>query len=201
MEEKEKISKQTFIIIGIISVIILAIIIVAVVVSVNTKPKVIKETKEGADITLNYGGDVSGLTLTDMKATKDEDGIKLSAADKTFNFTVNTELIEAKQADYEIFVTKDEENCTVSDEYLKLYLEKESDGTFNKVIDPLEYDALTKKDNMGVKKGSMVLYKDSVNSSKAINYRLKMWISDKYKAKAGAKDSCTITVGIVGKAK
>ena len=48
------------------------------------------------------------------------------------------------------------------------------------IIEKDAYNALTKKDSMGVKSGSMVLYKDSVNSSKAINYRLKMWISDQW---------------------
>lgn len=201
MDEKEKISKQVFIIIGIISIIILAIIVAAVVINANTKPEVIKETKEGADITLNYAGESSGLALTDMKATKDDVGMKVDSADSVFNFTVNTDLIEADKASYEIFVTKNKKDCNINDEYLKVYLEKESDGTFNKVIDPMTYKALTKKDEMGVKKGSMVLFKDNVNESKAINYRLKMWLSDKYTPKEGEKVNCSIELGIVGEAK
>ncbi len=201
MEEKEKVTKTGLIILGSISVIILAIIIVAVVVNINTKPEVIEENKDGAEITLNYGGDDSSLTIKDMKATKNEDGIKIDAADQRFDFTVNTELLEAENAEYEIFATKDKKKCNIADNYLTLYLEKESDGTFNKVMAPKIYDPLTSKDKMGVKSGSMVLYKEEVNSSKAINYRLRMWISDKYVAKEGEKIDCTIKVGIVGEAK
>jgi hypothetical protein len=201
MEEKEKISKEAFIIIGIISVIILTIVIVAVVINANTKPEVIKETKDGAEITLNYGGENSDLALTDMKITKNEDGIKIDAADQRFDFTVNTEMFEANSAEYEIFVTKNKKKCNVEDNYLILYLEKESDGTFNKVIDPKLYNPLKKKDKMGVTSGNMVLFKDTVNSSKAINYRLRMWLSDKYVVKEGEILNCTVTVGIKGEAK
>ncbi len=201
MEEKEKITKTGLIIIGTISVIVLAIIIIAVVVNINTKPDVINEKKDGAEITLNYGGDNSKLALTDMKITKNEDGIKIDAADQKFDFTINTEMLEASSAEYEITVTKDKKKCNVADDYLILYLEKESDGTFNKAMAPKAFKPLSSKDKIGAKSGSMVLYKESVNSSKSINYRLRMWLSDKYVVKEGEKLDCTVTVGVVGDAK
>ena len=88
MEEKEKISIKVFIIIAIISVIVLALIVGAIVLNNNSKAEVINEEKEGAEITLNYADKESKLALTNMKATKDAEGVKNDAADKVFNFTV-----------------------------------------------------------------------------------------------------------------
>ena len=201
MEEKEKISIKVFIIIAIISVIVLALIVGAIVLNNNSKAEVINEEKEGAEITLNYADKESKLALTNMKATKDAEGVKNDAADKVFNFTVNTELIEAESADYEIYVTKNKKECNIPDDYLRLYLEKESDGTFNKVVDATAFKPLTKKDSLGVPKDSMVLFKDSVDASASINYRLKMWLAEDFIAQDGEVINCSVSIAIKGKAK
>ena len=48
-------------------------------------------------------------------------------------------------------------------------------------MEPTKFKPLTSKSDIGSEKGTMILYKETVNKTTTDNYRLRMWLSDKAK--------------------
>lgn len=198
MENKKELSKNFwYMIIGICSLLIIMIII-AFVVFANRKPEVLEKNENGANIVLNYSSDVSGLKLTDLTPTTDAVGMKNLKDDEYFDFSVEVALDNARDVEYEVSVIKDSKNSNISDDDIKIYLEKEKSGTYTKVFGPDKFKPLKKKTAIGSEKGSMVLIKTKKTNSIADNYRLRVWLSDKSNTPSG---NYSIEVAINGKAK
>ena len=178
-EQKEGLSRKFWYIILTISLILLTILIIGIVVFNNRKEEEIEETKKGADITLNYSNNISGLKLENITPVTDEIGKKASKAGEYFDFSVEVKLDNASSVDYEISIIKDEKNSTISDDDVRIYLEKEKSGTYTMVFGPDKFTALSKKSDLGSKKGSMVLVNTKKTNATPDNYRLRIWLSDK----------------------
>lgn len=198
MENKKELSKNFwYMIIGICSLLIV-IIIIAFVVFANRKPEVVEKNENGANIVLNYSSDVSGLKLTELTPTTDAVGMKNSNEDEYFDFSVEVALDNARGVEYEISAIKDTKNSNISDDDIKIYLEKEKSGTYTKVFGPEKFKPLKKKTEIGSEKGSMVLTKTKKTNSIADNYRLRVWLSDKSNTPSG---NYSIKIVVNGKAK
>ena len=143
------------------------------------------EEENGANITLNYSSNNSGLTIENASKKEDKVAIQDLKDGEYFDFSVDVLLDNASKVEYEISIVKSTSNSTISDDDIKIYLEKEKDGTYTKVFGPDKYVALKKKSEFGSKKGSMPLLSVKKTNSNVDNYRLKIWLSDKASVSSG----------------
>lgn len=192
-------SRRAFIILMIsVSSLLIGLIAIGFVVFSLKDKDVIEEEENGADIILNYSSNVSGLQLRGLTPKKDSDGIIELKEDEYFDFSVETLLDNASNVEYEISVVKDVINSNIPDTDIKIYLEKEKDGTYTNVFGPLKFTPLKKESLLGSKKGSMPLVSVKKTNSNTDNYRLRMWLSDKSELTTG---SYSIDVEVNGIAK
>ena len=178
MEVKD--SKRAFIILMISIILILGGLIVTGFIVFSMREKDIQiEEENGADIILNYSSNNSGLEIKNAAKTKDDDGIANLKDGEYFDFSIETLLDNASNVEYEISIIKDEDVSTIPDEDIRIYLEKEKEGTYTKVFGPDKFTPLKKKSEFGSKKGSMPLISVRKTNSNTDSYRLKIWLSDK----------------------
>ena len=192
-------SKKSFIIMMIVVVVFLiGIITTGFILFVMKGHEIVEEEENGADIILNYSSNNSGLQIRNAVPMKDEDGIVNIKDGEYFDFSIGVLLDNASKVEYEISLVKDEINSTIPDEDIRIYLEKEKDGTYTKVFGPEKFTPLKKDTKFGSKKGSMSLIDVKKTNSNADNYRLRMWLSEKPTVKTG---TYTVEVEVNGIAK
>ena len=143
----------------------------------NREEEVIEKKVKGGNIVLNYTNNITGLNLTQITPTEDSVGMKNDKEGQYFDFSVDIDVDEANSIEYEIAVIKNERISTLSDDDMKIYLEKEESGTYNKVFGPSVYKSLKKDTKLGSPEGSMVLVKEKTTKSLKDNYRLKLLLS------------------------
>ncbi len=151
----------------------------------NREEEVIEKKLNGGNILLNYTNDITGLSISKATPVTDAIGMKNDKEGQYFDFSIDIEKNEAKTIDYEIAVIKNETASTISDDDIRIYLEKEDSGTYTKVFGPAPYEPLEKDTKLGSPDGSMVVIKDSTTKSLKENYRLRMWLSNKSLLKNG----------------
>lgn len=200
MKEKKGKSKSFIIIIISICLVLGMVLGVSIYFFMNKEPEVIDENLDGGDLSLTYADDSNIFSITKAIPMTNELGMKMSNDDQYFDFTIDASFDSAEEIDYEIYIEKVGTTSTISDKDIRIYLEKQNSGTYEKVLDPKEFTPLKKKSSLGSPKGSMVLYSGSTTVDVAENYRLRMWLSDKAIETANSKDY-TIKVNVTGKAK
>lgn len=173
-------SKKSFtILMLLVTVILIGLIVLGFVMFYTKGQETVEEEENGADIILNYSTNNSGLQLKNISPTKDEEGMINLKEGEYFDFSIEVVLDNATSVEYEISLEKDVINSTVSDDDIRIYLEKEKDGTYTKVFGPEKFTPLKKKSEFGSNKGSMPLLTVKKTNSNADNYRLRIWLSDK----------------------
>lgn len=182
---KEKSSNSFFIVMLIVCTILITLIVIGFVVFNNRTEKVIEEEENGASIVLNYTSNVSGLQIKNATPQADGEGIKTMKEGEIFDFSVDVLLDNAASVEYEISAIKDLTNSTISNDDIRIYLEKEKSGTYTKVFGPDKFTPLKKKSDLGSQKGSMVLLDVKKTNSNSDNYRLRMWLSEKAQVSNG----------------
>ena len=200
MEEKNSNnSRKAFIILMLsVSTLLIGFIVIGYIIF-NIKGKdVVEEEENGADIILNYSTNESGIKIRNASKTKDEDGILTLKEGEYFDFSIEVLLDNASYVEYEISAIKDSVNSTTPNDDIKIYLEKEKEGTYTKVFGPDEFKPLKEASDLGSKKGSMPLVKVKKTNSNTDNYRLRMWLSDKSELENG---TYSIDVEVNGVAK
>ena len=179
-------SKGAFIILMITVVLILSGLIVAGYIAFSLREQeVVEEEENGADIVLNYSTNYNGLEIKNATKMKDDDGIINLKEGEYFDFSIEVLLDNAASVEYEVSIEKDAVNSTIPDSDIKIYLEKEKEGTYTKVFGPEKFTPLKKNSKYGSKKGSMPLVEVKKTNSNTDNYRLRMWLSDKSKLTTG----------------
>lgn len=176
----QKNSNKSFTILMVfVTILLISLIIIGFVVFSLREKKIVEEEENGADIILNYSSNDSGLTIKSKSKIKDDDGILSLKDGEYFDFSVEVLLDSATNVEYEISVEKDKDKSTIPDGDIKIYLEKEKEGTYTKVFGPDKFVPLKKASKLGSKKGSMPLVEVKKKNSNTDNYRLRMWLSDK----------------------
>ena len=145
---------------------------------------------------MTYTENMNGISIQDALPTSDEVGKKLNGKGEYFDFTIKSNIVNSSIT-YEIAAIKDK-SSTISDDSIKLYLEKQNSGTYEQVMEPTIFKSITKKSKIGSPKGSMVLYKLNRKKSGTDNYRLRMWIKED--AVVEMDKSYTVKVNVYGKA-
>lgn len=163
----------------IIGCIIFLLVISGVICAVIFYPKSQKENNKvsTAVITMNYTGKMNGISLTSGNFYDDNTGKLLTNEENIFDFSVNAKLVKNTKVNYEIIAFKDE-NSTVFDNNVRLYLEKATDNSYSsvkKIMEPTCYRAV--KSTPISKKEGMVLDTGIFDKSTTNYYRLKMWVN------------------------
>lgn len=199
MENKKGISKG--ILISCISIVLLVIVIVIVAFYIhNNQPvDVIEENLSGGIVSLTYSDEENLFVIENAMPTSDIVGTKYDSAELFFDFTVKTEIEDANYIEYEIFLVKDEMSSTALNENVKVYLEKEKQGTYSKVVAPVVFDSNYKDEELGT--DIMNVYKQKKTTSGSDNYRLRMWISDTAVFNEGEVQNFGVKIAIKGTAK
>lgn len=147
-------------------------------------------------ISMTYTENMNGISIQDALPTSDEVGKHLKGKGEYFDFTIKSNVVNSSIT-YEIAAIKDK-SSTISDDSIKLYLEKQNSGTYEQVMEPTIFKSITKRSKIGSPKGSMVLYKLNRKKSGTDNYRLRMWIKED--AVVEMDKSYTVKVNVYGKA-
>lgn len=147
-------------------------------------------------ISMTYTENMNGISIQDALPTSDEVGKHLNGKGEYFDFTIKSNVVNSSIT-YEIAVIKDK-SSTISDDFIKLYLEKQNSGTYEQVMEPTIFKPITEKSKVGSPNGSMVLYKLNRKKSGTDNYRLRMWIKED--AVVEMDKSYTVKVNVYGKA-
>ena len=192
--EKNKEKIPSFLILELtLSIIFVIILAIGIAVFANRKEEIILKEENGANIVLNYSSNVNGLSIKGAAPTTDSVGLKKSEDGEYFDFSIEVTLDDAPSVEYEIVAIKDKANSNISDDDIKIYLEKEKSGTYTKIFGPSKYVPLKKETKFGTKAGSMVLATTKKTNSSTDNYRLRMWLSDKSTMNDG---SYSIEIGV-----
>ncbi len=176
--ENKEYSKK--IIISLILVIILVLLVICLSFSAYIKMEQNKQSKDDvkANVSMTYTESTNGISIENASPTSDEVGKKLNGKNEYFDFTVSTKNPNKSKVVYEIAAVKDK-NSTISDNDIRIYLEKQVSGTYEEIVKPQPFKPIAKNSKIGSPKGSMLLKKVKTKVSSNDNYRLRMWLSDK----------------------
>ena len=177
---------------------ILFFILAFVFIEYKASKKVIKGKKITEVMYITYSNKNNGIDVDKNFVKNDEDGKKEKDISRYFNFNIESKITDNLKVDYEVVVEKDSK-CNISDNNLKIYLERENEGTYIKIFDPKSFKALKKKSKLGSPKGTMVLFNGSYSKDAIEKYRLKAWIKEGTEVNDDTK--CHISTKIYGKVK
>ena len=176
MNKKEKYS------VGFIITIILLIFLVSILIFFafkkyyGRKPIIHYNEVVGGSVNLTYSDDSNIFSLNNYIPMDDITGMKLDSDDLMFDFTIKTIVGEANKINYDIYLSK-ENISDIKDEYIKIYLEKEIDGSYISVVPPINFK--NNIDDSSIGDSIMKLYSNNRTVSGNDNYRLRLWVSNK----------------------
>lgn len=199
MENKKGVSKRIVIYSISIFLFVVGIIIGAFYIYSNQPVDVIEEDLTGGAISLTYSDDENLFVIENAVPTNDTVGMTYDSAELFFDFTVKTEMEDANSIHYDIVLVKDETVSTSLNENIKVYLEKENNGTYVKVADPMVFSANYKDSELG--NNAMKVYSHVKSKSGNDNYRLRLWLSDTAVFNSGDVQNFGVKVAIKGSAK
>ena len=176
-EIKKESTGKLFVIVVVSIIFIVAVIGMSVATFTYTKEKDSINTISTGNVYLNYTEDSNGINITNAYPISDAVGKTLTDTNYYFDFSIKSEINGDVVANYEIAAEKDI-SSTLSDDEVKLYLEKMVDNSYEEVMAPKNFTPLKQLTDIGTEVGSMLLYKDSFNKSDIVNYRLRMWVAD-----------------------
>lgn len=208
MKEREKedrhYTKKVFLSLLMVTFLVVFVVSFSFAVFIKTESGV-DRTLESSEISMNYLEKTNGISIQDAMPTSDIIGMNQLGENEYFDFSVNSKLVGDVKIVYEIAAIKDQ-NSTIPDNEIRLYLEQEKSGTYTKVIEPKNYIAESKNTEIGTPKGAMVLKKvikkrDENSDDKTVNYidnyRLKMWLDEN--ASVDDIKNYSVKVNIYGK--
>ena len=177
-EKGKELSREFWIAVIAVCSLMIVLITIGIIVFVNRDPEIVEKEENGGNVTLNYSTSTKGLTLLNATPTVNEVGEKNMIEGQYFDFSVDVDLDGADKVEYEISIIKDENSSNISDDDIRIYLEKEDSGTYVKLFGPEKYKASKNYSSTGSEIGSMVLANVKKIKSGTDNYRLRIWLSD-----------------------
>ena len=186
-EKKGKeLSKEFWIAVIAICAILMVVIIIGFVAFNNREPEVIEKEEDGGYVTLKYTSEVNALTILNATPLTDAVGMKNLKEGQYFDFSVDVNVDEAPKVEYEVSIIKDEKTSTIADEDIRIYLEQEESGTYQKLFGPEPFVPSKNYSSVGSELGSMILVDSQKVKSGTDNYRLRIWLSDKAAVTSGS---------------
>ena len=199
MNKKEHENKNK-IIVSVLGLVLLLVFVVGITYAVFTYTKKgnVENTIRTGKITMSYREGENGITLENAYPMEDSVGKVLSDPNQIFDFTVNINLYGSKTpVSYEVTAEKDE-NSTLGDSDVRIYLEKSSDGTnYQAVSQPSGYIPMGDADEFGAQATEMLLDRGNTTDTVTYNYRLRMWVGSNYQV-SGEEKHFTLKVNVYG---
>lgn len=195
----DKSYKSVIITIILISVLVFFVIGISFATFISSQEGTKENTIKSGTISMTYTENINGININNALPTSDEAGKVLSGENEYFDFTVTSKIVGNTSIIYEVAAIKDS-NSTLNDSDIKLYLEKQTNGTYEEVLAPTNYIALSETSEIGSPIGSMLLTRVTTTESSTDNYRLRMWMADTASVDNNSK-SYTVKVNVYGKAK
>lgn len=199
MEKKKGVSKKIGFLCFCIFVFVIGIIVGAFYIYNRSSVNVEEKTVDGGSLSLTYADDSNSFVIENAIPTSDIIGEKLDSADMFFDFTINTELDEATSIQYNILLVRDEEKSNALNSNIKVYLEKENNGKYEKVVAPVIFTSNFNDKDLG--KDVMKLYTNKAISDGSENYRLRLWLSDTAVYEPEEEQNFGIKISVQGTAK
>lgn len=184
-KKEEKVSRKFLFINIILCCILFALAVIGIIQFSNRKPDVIEKEEKGGSVTLNYTSASNSYSIVNVKKMSDSNGEKITGDENCYDFSVDVNLNESLNLEYEIALVKNVKNSNISDDDIRIYLEKEESGTYTRVFGPDSFKGLTKKTLIGSPSESMVIAKVKKVSTSEDHYRLRMWLSESSKLEEG----------------
>lgn len=190
---------------GVVIACIIIVILVACIVGgtfyiyYGSPKEVYQESLTGGNISLTYSDEENLFAIENAIPTSDIVGKAYDSADLFFDFTVKVDIEDANYIEYDVLLVKDETLSTAINNNIKVYLEKEKNGSYVKVAGPELFTSNLDDEQIG--NSVMSIYKEKHTESGNDNYRLRMWLSDSAKINAGEIQNYAVKVALKGKAK
>ena len=172
---KKESNNKIFVIIICLLIFILMVIGVSMATFTYTKEKDSVNTISTGNVSLNYTENTNGIYITNAYPISDDVGRTLTLENQYFQFSINVSIQGDVVADYEISAEK-LETSTLSNDEVKLYLEKEVNNSYEEIMAPKHFTPLSESTDLGTVAGTMLLDSGSVDKTSSINYRLRMWV-------------------------
>lgn len=178
-ETEEKIYSRK-VIISLIVITILVFTVISISFTAFVKQEQVKHSNEDLEgnVSMTYTESKNGIFIENASPVSDAVGKALNAPGEYFDFTVKTTVVKNQPITYEITAIKDSD-CTISDQDIKIYLEKQVNGTYEQLVAPTAFEPIKEKTNVGSPINSMVLKRVKSEKSGFDNYRLRMWVNEK----------------------
>ena len=190
---KDKVNVKTIVLIVVICLISIGVLFLSCNKMKSNYDKKINN-KEFGSITLNYPLSGKNFKIISPKKLSDAEGIYNKESFYIYDFSVVTELKDSKEIEYEICLEVDaENNIDLND--VKIYLEKEENGSYVKVNDPGVFKGLEKDTKIGSKKGTHLLASLKSDKDGTCNYRLRVWVDKE--SKINIKDNSKISFNVI----
>ena len=137
-------------------------------------------------IDVNYNESKNTLALSKKVPLYDNEGKEL---EETLDFDVDIKVAGDFRVSYIVTVEKIENLSNIEDKYIKVYLEKSSDGiNYTKVNDPKIFEGITEESSFGAPNGSMIIDSGIVTQTTKYYYRLRIWLDGSYSENNVSKD-------------
>ena len=153
-------------------------------------------------ITMTYEESDNTISLNGALPTTDKTGKVRLTEGEYFDFTVSSEITGNVNINYEISA----KDVTTSDRKIdgsniKLYLTRLTDDGEEELMTPETYnEESSANDYTGRPSGEMSLYTSSMNSSESNNYRLRMYVDEKYNPQGdGGGLTFSVQINVYGK--
>ncbi len=178
-EKKQNSSKQILISLLFVTLLVIGVIGFSFAAFLKAKEGTTSNTINTGDISMTYTEDTNGISIENALPISDKIGKEQHAVGEFFDFTVKSTIVGTVSITYEITAVKDPKS-TISDDDIKLYLEKQVSGAYVEFIKPTKFVPLNASTEIGSPEGSMVLktVTKTENGNNTDNYRLKMWINE-----------------------
>ena len=183
---KNGVSKKLVLGLGCVSVIVLCVIIVTLVVFMNNQKNNSEQFYDSGSVVMTYAENSNIFFINNMSG-------------QYYDFTVNAELGDSKQTDYEIVLKIDNNFTSIDSKDVKVYLEKQESGSYVPVLEPISFDSLSSKSECGAPNNSKILTKISNTKSSVNNYRLRMWVDSNTTLTLDTVNSFGIEINVYGK--
>ena len=172
---KKESNNKVFVVIICLLIFIFMVIGVSMATVTYTREKDSVNTISTGNVSLNYTENTNGIDITNAYPMADDVGRTLTDENQYFDFSINASISGNVVANYEIAAEK-VESSTLSNNEVKLYLEKEVNNSYEEVMAPKNFTPLSESTDLGTMAGTMLLDSGSVNKTSTINYRLRMWV-------------------------
>lgn len=131
-------------------------------------------------VSMSFTESTKGIILTDALPIGDTTGIALKGDGQYFDFSVTSTTSSSLAVSYEINVTPTTvsgDKTALTDEQVKIYLEKKNGDDYNQDVAPVLVSTLT---GSSTRSGSKILktVTNTVNGTQIDEYRLRIWIDE-----------------------